>query len=120
MGIEDATQRPLRHQVMALQRLRTQQLTIKIKTYAHRPNLLGEVPQRNTIGVGQGGSVRLAGGDVPVGSTSETDWYYPSTSGFSANATNASLTGEESVGQAGEKYVEPIVSMDRESDRCGF
>ena len=105
------TQRPVANHIREYQRRRNAQLTIKIKPYSHRPNLL--VPQQNTIGVGQGGVkyVRLAGGDLPVGATSESEWYYPTSSGFSANAVQAGLAGEE----ASKSNV-----TDRDEDRCGF
>ena len=148
MGVVDDSQRPMRRLVQELQRRRISQLTIKIKPYSCRPNLLGEVPQANTIGVGQGGAldygavakqgkkellesddkigvakgiyrtlnrgygtVRLAGGDLPVGSTSETDWYYPTSRAFSANAVQSGLAGEDAV----KSNVQ-----DRDEDRCGF
>jgi len=113
MGITDDTQRPVRHHIQELQRRRISQLTIKIKPYSCRPNLLGEVPQANTIGVGQGGSrhVRLAGGDLPVGDTYETEWYYPTSRAFSENAVQSGLAGEEAV----KSNVQ-----DRDDDRCGF
>lgn len=107
MGIEG--QRPVRARVMELQQKRISQLTVKIKPVAQRPVLLGEVPQRNTIGVGQGGS-RRTGGDMPVASTSESDWFYPS-SGFSENASTAGFAGDDA----------PKASVaGREEDRCGF
>ena len=105
------TQRPVANHILEYQRRRNAQLTIKIKPYSHRPNLL--VPQLNTIGVGQGGVkyVRLAGGDLPVGATSESEWYYPTSSGFSANAVKAGMAGEE-----------PVLSNTegRDPERCGF
>ena len=156
MGVVDDSQRPVKQRIQELQRRRISQLTIKIKPYTHRPNLLGEVPQANTIGVGQGGkgitdygyvaglaadhvrkgeyeiaakgvgrtlkhdydyykkmnpTVRLAGGDLPVGDTYETEWYYPTSRAFSENAVQAGLAGEDAV----KSNVQ-----DRDDDRCGF
>jgi hypothetical protein len=111
MGIIDATQRPSRQKVLALWRERNSQRTVKIKPYSQRPNLLnpvGHVSGRKTV--------RLAGGDLPVGETSESDWYYPTTKTFSEGATTA---GE--AGTAVEARTEPTASVeDRDSDRCGF
>lgn len=125
----EQTQRPSRQHVLALWQRRNQQRTVKIRPYSLRPNLLGEVPQVNTIGVGQGGArrVRLAGGDLIVGQTSEQDWYYPTSRSFSENATQSGNAGEEVTVQAGrqdeEKNVNnftPDVEEDRDEDRCGF
>lgn len=104
----------MRARIMELQAERTRQLTIKIKPFSHRPNLLSEVPQVNSIGVGQGAGrkkVRLHGGDIPAASTSETDWFWPS-SGFSANGATMGSAGEEDTTMA---QVEG-----RDKDRCGF
>ena len=112
MGIE--SQRPVKNRVIELQQKRVRQLTVKIKPVALRPNLLSEVPQVNTIGVGQGGRrvVRLAGGDLPVTNTSESEWYYPSAK-FSENASQAGLAGDDA------SAVKNAVAG-REDDRCGF
>lgn len=125
MGITDQTQRPSRQHVLALWEKRNSQRTVKIKPYSQRPNLLGEVPQINTIGVGQGGArkVRLAGGDLIVGQTSEQDWYYPTSTSFSENATQSGNAGEEAGKQEEDKNVNtftPEVEEDRDEDRCGF
>lgn len=124
---EEASQRPMRHRIQELQRLRCSQRTVKIRPYSERPNLLGEVPQRNTIGIGQGGGrrhVRLAGGDIPVGATSETEWYYPTSKAFSENATQQGNAGDEAVAAAAEtanvNNFTPEVQEDRDEDRCGF
>lgn len=148
MGVVDQTQRPMKERIQELQRRRISQLTIKIKPYSQRPNLLGEVPQRNTIGVGQGGAldygyvakqgtkellesddkigvakgiyrtlnrgygtVRLAGGDLPVGETYEDEFYYPTSKAFSENAVQSGMAGEDAV----KSNVEG-----RDDDRCGF
>lgn len=111
MGVVDKSQRPGRHYIQELQRRRAAQLTIKIRPFSMRPNLLGEVPQRNTIGIGQGGSVRLAGGDLPVGASYEDEFYYPTSKAFSENAVTAGLAGEEAA---------PPNVEGRDEDRCGF
>jgi len=114
MGVVDESQRPVRRRIQELQRKQISQLTIKIKPYSERPNLLGEMPQKNTIGIGQGGGrrhVRLAGGDLPVGDSFETEWYYPTSKAFSENAVQSGLAGEEAV----KSNV-----TDRDEDRCGF
>jgi len=115
MGITDTTQRPSRSKVLHLWSIRNSQRTVKIKPYSQRPNLLGEVPQ------GQGGVVkrfvRLAGGDLPVGETSESDWYYPTSKAFSEGATTAGESGD--VAEA--RTEQPTTSVeDRDDDRCGF
>jgi hypothetical protein len=122
MGIIDKTQRPSREHILRLWRVRNSQRTIKIRPYSERPVLLGEVPQVNTIGVGQGGGrrhVRLAGGDLPVGATSETDWYYPTSKAFSENAATAGNAGEEAPAANANSFT-PQVDEDRDPDRCGF
>jgi hypothetical protein len=96
------TQRPCRQRILELQRKRISQLTIKIKPYSERPNLLSETPSIKRV--------RLAGGDLPVGATSESEWFYPS-SGLSASNV-AVVTGQEDT-------PEPAVDG-REDDRCGF
>jgi hypothetical protein len=111
MGINDATQRPSRQKVLALWRERNSQRTVKIKPYSQRPNLLnpvGHVSGRKTV--------RLAGGDLPVGETSETDWYYPTTKAFSEGATTSGESGD-----VVEARSAPTTSVaDRDDDRCGF
>lgn len=121
----EQTQRPLRSRIQELQRLRCSQRTVKIRPFSERPNLLGEVPQRNTIGVGQGGSrtVRLAGGDMPVGATSESEWYYPTSKAFTEGATQQGNAGEEAASTTETANVNsftPTVQEDRDADRCGF
>lgn len=110
MGV-DATQRPSRMKVLALWRERNSQRTVKIKPYTQRPNLLNPV-ERNV----KGKTVRLAGGDLPVGETSEQEWYYPTTKTFSEGATTAGESGDVT-----QTRTEPTTSVeDRDDDRCGF
>lgn len=122
MNIVEQTQRPNKQTLLALWQVRNSQRTVKIKPFSERPVLLGEVPQVNTIGVGQGGSrkkksVRLAGGDLPVGQTSESDWYYPTTKAFSEGATTSGESGDVAEVRA----TQPTASVeDRDAERCGF
>jgi len=119
VNIVEQTQRPNRQHVLALWQRRNSQRTVKIKPFSQRPNLLREVPQVNTIGVGQGGAktVRLAGGDLVVGATSESDWYYPTSKTFSEGATTTGESGDAAEVRASQ----PTTSVeDRDADRCGF
>ena len=59
MGL-DASQRPSAAYQRQLQRKRAETQTVKILPYEERPNLLGEVPVRNTIGTS------ATGGRLPV------------------------------------------------------
>jgi hypothetical protein len=59
MGL-DASQRPSADYQRQLQRRRAVTQTVKILPYEERPNLLGEVPVRNTIGQS------VTGGRLPV------------------------------------------------------
>ena len=110
MGL-DATQRPSRLRVLQLWSIRNSQRTVKIKPYSQRPNL-------NTVQVVSGRkTVRLAGGDLPVGETSEQNWYYPTTKTFSEGATTSGNAGQADEARAAA----PKTSVeDRDEDRCGF
>lgn len=108
MGIIDKTQRPSRQHVLALWQKRNSQRTVKIKPYTQRPNLLVEHPSQKAK------VVRLAGGDLPVGETSETDWYYPTSKTFTEGASTSGNAGEEVSAPTME------VAADRDEERCGF
>ena len=68
------TQRPCANQIRQLQIARIRQSTIKIKPASRRPNLLREVPTRNSVG--SWGGV-LVGGDNLALPPEPLELYYP-------------------------------------------
>ena len=88
---------------------------MKIKPFSQRPNLLGEVSlvKKKTV--------RLAGGDLPVGETSESDWYYPSSSSFTEGATSSGNAGDDAPAVSlNAPNITSVEQEDRDDDRCGF
>jgi len=89
------SQRPCADEIRQLQVLRLQQQSVKIKPASRRPNLLGEVPAKNTIGSWGG---LLKGGDNLESPPAPLELYYPQKSEFSQGAL---LKADASISEIG-------------------
>ena len=80
------SQRPCADDIMKLHKLRIMQNTVKIQPASKRPNLLRELPTRNSVGSWGG---LLKGGDNLEAPPSPLELYYPQSTEFSRGAQSS-------------------------------
>ena len=92
MASLEASQRPGADKIRHYQKLYAKTRTVKIKPFEERPNLLGELPKVNSIGVW--------GGDKPRPAGAESDWYYPKDLSFEEGAESSGSQAASAVARS--------------------